>query len=116
MAEIWQGLDAALSPVVGRRGVDALGQRSLHLVSQRHPWLAAVQSRGTAVFDQKLLWPLLAQRSSEEAAAAGNGFLTTFHGLLSGLIGPSLTERLLRDVWDPASQPHEPPTAQDPKP
>jgi hypothetical protein len=68
------------------------------------------------VFDQKLLWPLLAQRSSEEAAAAGNGFLTTFHGLLSGLIGPSLTERLLRDVWDPASQPHEPPTAQDPKP
>jgi hypothetical protein len=46
---------------------------------------------------------VLAQRSSAEAAAGGSTFLNTFHELLASLIGPSLTKRLLRSVWEPPS-------------
>ena len=105
MGAIWLELDAALAPIVGPRGVAALGQRSLHLASTEHPWLAAAQAGGPVGFDPVKLWPLLAQRSREEATGAGSSFLHIFHGLLSSLIGPSLTERLLRAVWGPASPP-----------
>jgi hypothetical protein len=41
----------------------------------------------------------LAQQSAADAALAGARLLRNFHDLLVTLIGPSLTERLLRSVW-----------------
>jgi hypothetical protein len=102
---LWHELDAALSPIVGRRGVGALGQRSLHLAATSHAWLVAGQSNGPAMLDVALLMPLLAQRSNDEAVAAASCFLQTFRELLASLIGLSLTERLLRPVWGPDSAP-----------
>ena len=99
--ELWLEFDAALSPIIGPRGVAALIQRSLHLSSGVHPWLSARQPGGPATLDAAALVALLAQRSSDDAAAAANTFLQTFHGLLSSLIGGSLTERLLRSAWGP---------------
>lgn len=113
---LWLALFAALSPIIGPRGVTALGQRSLHLTSAAHPWLAARDSGGAALPDPTLLMSTLAQRSSDEAAAAGNTFLQTFRELLATLIGASLTERLLRTVWGPPDTPSNSPSAQDPKP
>ncbi|MES2717055.1 MAG: hypothetical protein V4795_14895 [Pseudomonadota bacterium] len=116
-AAIWLEVHAALSPIIGPRGVAALGQRSLHLASVEHPWLAARQPGGPAGLDAALLVALLAQASSnDEAAAAGSSFLQTFRALLSSLIGSSLTERLLRSVWGPPDTALNSPTAQDPTP
>lgn len=100
-AALWLELEAVLSPIIGVRGVIALGQRSLHLASATHPWLAVRQPDSPETLDAALLVSLLAQRSSDDAVAAGDTFLQTFHGLLSSLIGASLTERLLRTVWGP---------------
>jgi len=41
----------------------------------------------------------MAQQSAGTAAAIGGEILQTFYELLSMLVGPSLTERLLRSVW-----------------
>lgn len=113
---LWQELDAALSPIIGPRGVAALGQRSLHLASVAHPWLAARQPGGPATLDSALLVSLLALRSREDAAAATDTFLRTFLELLTNLIGGSLTERLLRTVLGPPDTPTNSASVQDPKP
>ena len=113
---LWLELDAALSPIIGTRGVVALGQRSLHLASAVHPWLAARQPGGPVVLDSALLVSLLAQRSSDDAAAAADTFLQTLRELLTSLIGGSLTQRLLLTVWGPPETPLTRPSAQDPKP
>lgn len=113
---LWLELHAALSPIIGPRGVSALGQRSLHLVSAAHPWLPSRQPGRPDHLDAAWFVSLLAQRSSGDAAAAGNGFLQTFRELLSSLIGASLTERLLRTVWGPPDPALNSPSTQDPMP
>ena len=112
---VWLELDAILSPIIGPRGVAALGQRSLHLASETHPWLAAARPGEAARFDPGLLVPLLAKRSRDEAMAASSMFLHTFHETLSRLIGASLCERLLQSVWDSTkTTPLKSPPKQDP--
>ena len=113
-AALWQELQAVLSPIIGARGVAALGQRSLQLTSVAHPWLVAGQPGGPHALDTSMLVPLLAQRSRDDAAAAGSTFLQTFRELLSSLIGASLTERLLLTVWGPSDTSINSTTAQDP--
>ena len=113
---LWLELDAALSPIIGPRGVAALIQRSLHLASAVHPWLSARQPGGPATLDAAALVSLLAQRSSDDAAAAAETFLQTFHGLLTSLIGGSLTERLLRAAWGPPEPSSNTSSTQDTKP
>lgn len=117
---VWLELETALSPIIGPRGVAALGQRSLHLACMAYPWLAEGAPGppdATARPDAAVLVTLLAQRRREEAAAAGSSVLLNFHQMLSNLIGPSLTERLLRHVWGPVSDPIlNNPSAQDQTP
>jgi hypothetical protein len=36
----FQGIDQALTPIIGRRGVAALYKRSVHLAGRTHSWLA----------------------------------------------------------------------------
>lgn len=101
MASTWQAIDAALSPVIGHRGVAMLYKRSLHVTRAAHPWLTGTSEDGPATMDLVALKSVFAQQSSTHAIAAGGAFLQTFHELLSSLIGLSLTERLLRPVWAP---------------
>lgn len=101
LGAVWLELAAILSPIIGPRGVAALGQRSLHLASETYPWLAATRPGGLAQVDPGEFVRLLSQRSSGEAAAASNLFLHTFYETLSRLIGQSLCERLLLSVWTP---------------
>ena len=110
---IWEEIDDALTPIVGPLGVVALYRRSLHLTAAQHPWLAGRDEGVLTDTDPAVLKSVLAQRSSAEAAAGGNAFLHTFHELLASLVGPSLTERLLRSVWEP---PSSGPPAQDTSP
>jgi hypothetical protein len=99
VAAAFRGIDQALMPIVGVRGVAALYKRSLHLARLTHPWLPHSGEGVATTMDLAALTTDLAKHTADDAAAAGVQLLHTFHGLLSGLIGPSLTERLLRPVW-----------------
>lgn len=100
----WQEIDAALNPIVGRKGVAALYKRSLYLTGAAHPWLAGMHEGAQAAIDLAALKSVLAQQSSADAALGGNALLQTFYQLLGSLVGPSLTERLLRSVWEHTSR------------
>lgn len=94
----WRKVDAALSPVIGQRGVAALYKRSLYLTRAAHPCLAAVYEGALGPGEFAGLHAALAGQSSSDAAAANGALLQTFHDLLANLIGASLTGQLLRPV------------------
>ena len=103
VVSIWEEIDDALTPIVGAQGLVALYRRTVHLSTAQYPWLAGRDEGVLTDTDPTVLKRVLAQRSSADAAAAGNAFLNIFHELLASLIGPSLTARLLRSVWEPSS-------------
>ena len=99
IAAIFREIDQALTPIIGPRGVAALYKRSLHLASQTYPWLSIPHEGVPTAMDVTALTTALARRTRAEAAFAGALVLQTFYELLTTLVGPSLTERLLRSVW-----------------
>jgi hypothetical protein len=103
IASTWQEIDAALTPIIGQRGVAALYKRSLYLTAATHPWLGATHQSVQPTLDLAALRSVFAQQTSADAAAGGSALLQTFHELLASLVGPSLTERLLRSVWADSS-------------
>ena len=98
----WHAIDDALTPVIGARGLVALYLRTLHLTAA-NPGLATADGRDKLALNlantPAQLQALIARQSPADAAAIGNIFLQVFHRLLSSLVGPSLTDRLLRAVW-----------------
>ena len=108
---ICQEISAALTPIVGPRGVAALYERSLYLSSATYPWLMAARTQGLQTLETAALQAALSQQAGPAAAAGGSAFLEAFHALLSSLVGASLTERLLRSVW---AHPTSGSSAQDP--
>jgi hypothetical protein len=100
---IWLEIDQALHPIIGRRGVAALYNRSLHLTAVAHPWLAIDQPAAPAAVDPSGLRAALVKQPACEAAVGGSAIIQTFHELLASLVGASLTDRLLRSVWMPSS-------------
>ena len=93
------GIEANLSPIIGKGGVVALYRRSLHLVGPIHPGLAGSDS-SRADIDLAALEALLAGQSAADAAEAGAALLQAFSDLLVSLVGLSLGSRLLQSVWE----------------
>uniref|UniRef100_E6PSR3 Uncharacterized protein n=1 Tax=mine drainage metagenome TaxID=410659 RepID=E6PSR3_9ZZZZ len=98
MISLWEQIDAALSPIIGRRGVSALFQRSLRLASEDHPWLSMAHHDVVSAMDLGILKAAIAQQSRADASAGATTHLHTFYALLSSLIGATLTGRLLESV------------------
>lgn len=96
----WGSIEQALHPILGKGGVAGLYRRSLHLAATQHPWLD-VDNPGLEArnLDTAALRATLAQQSTADARAGAADFLRHFNALLSSLVGPSLTARLLRPVW-----------------
>jgi hypothetical protein len=99
----WSRIDAALAPIIGHGGVDALFKRSLYLSRGAHPWLESAYAGALAPGDLGMLRAALQAQSDNDAAGAHVTVLRAFHDLLTNLIGAALTERLLTPVWDPSS-------------
>ena len=98
---IWDGVGVALSPIIGQAGVAALFKRSVYLTRNTHPCLSAVDEGALpSTGERAALQVVLAQQDSVEAVAVNAALLQNFHELLISLIGASLSERLLRPVWD----------------
>ncbi len=100
---VWKDVGVALSPIIGQPGVAALFKRSLYLTRSAHPCLAIVLEDSTQPDELAALQTVLAQQVMATAEAANNALLQNFQDLLTSLIGLSLTERLLRPVWDKPS-------------
>lgn len=99
VASAFRGIDQALTPIIGQRGVAALYKRSMRLAGQTHPWLPRSREGVHPAMDVAALMTELALQTAAAAAAAGGQMLQIFCELLTSLIGASLTERLLRTVW-----------------
>ncbi|MHC8392748.1 hypothetical protein ACYZT8_03660 [Pseudomonas sp. LB3P93] len=95
-------MEVALTPIIGQQGVAALYRRSLHLCASTHPRLAGTCDKVPAGMDLTALKSVIVELSNADALFFGEVLLTTFYELLSTLIGPSLTERLLRGMWEPS--------------
>lgn len=100
---IWLEIDEALHPIIGRRGMAALYNRSVKLAVSSHPWLAPACQAALSAIDPAALKSALASRTAAEAKAGGSVLFSSFHELLASLVGSPLTERLLRPVWDHSS-------------
>lgn len=98
----WRAVDAALSPVIGQRGVAALYKRSLYLTRADHPCLSAVYEGELGPGEFAGLHTALSAQSNADAAAANGALLQAFHDLLANLIGALLTRQLLRSVLPPS--------------
>ncbi|MBT0626139.1 hypothetical protein KIH32_19710 [Pseudomonas fluorescens] len=96
-------MGAALAPIIGQQGVAALYRRSFHLCVSTHPRLAATYDRVPAAMDLIALKSVLVEQNETDALFFGEVLLTTLYELLTTLIGPSLTARLLVGVWQPSS-------------
>jgi hypothetical protein len=103
MIATWCEIDAALTPIIGRRAVLALYERSLTLAARSHPWLAGTH-KGTQALDLAALKAVIARRGGAEAAHGSRALLQSFNELLSSLIGPSLSKRTLRSAFAHASK------------
>ena len=91
----WQQLATQLSPLIGDSGFCALYGRAARLAAKRFGWLAPVQAGKTIVALLAGLRAQLAAAGLAEATAANALLLHTFTKLLAGLIGESLTMRIL---------------------
>ena len=110
---LWHNLHQTLSPIIGQRGVAALFKRSFYLTRDAHPCLAAACDRPDCPDALEALRTALLAQTDATAVAAHSAMLHTFENLLNTLIGPSLTERLLRPVLN---QPSSGPAVQDTTP
>ncbi len=100
---MWRSLDNALSPIIGHGGVAALFKRSVLLTHPTHAWLVSLHEGADQPHNLAALQSALARQTSTEAAAAASALLQHFLGLLIHLIGKSLSESLLRSIWDHSS-------------
>ncbi len=98
IASTWSAIDDALSPIIGKRGMSALYQRSVYVTSSAHPALASLRAEAQAAMDLEALTSALAQLDLAGAAMTGDALLQTFADLLASLVGPGLAERLLTPV------------------
>ena len=96
----WAEIKQAIAPVIGARGVAALYERSLFLTRGQHPWMVPLPNSVEMEMYLPALEAILIQQDSATAAAGGAAHLQTFYEVLSSLIGPSLSDSLLRSIWE----------------
>jgi len=104
---LWQRVDAALSPIIGRQGVLGLYKRSLYLSRERWPGLSAPAGAGADTGPDPApyagLQAALARLSPGDARDAQAELLLNFCRLLGSLVGAALAGQLLGPAGVPAA-------------
>ena len=96
---LWQALSTGLVQIIGQEGFNALYDRSLHEASSTCAWLRPELGLATGLSRLEHLQATLASRHADEARLATVLQLASFTALLSSLIGPHLTDHILRAAW-----------------
>ena len=94
----WRHFDTVLSPIIGHGGVAALYRRSLFLVRADRPWLPGAHNGALDPVEFSELESAIGGQTTHDAKVATEALVNNFRELLSDLVGPALTERLLRPV------------------
>jgi hypothetical protein len=92
-----------LAPIIGGAGVKALLRRSVLLARLRFDWLDTGLDSAPELDPVEQLCHGLGKRTRAEAIATNLLLAQTFYGLLAGLIGESLADRLLEPVFSSPS-------------
>lgn len=95
-----QETNAALVPIIGPKGVAALYRRSLHVCMALHTQMDGVYIRSSEPLELSDLKSILIQQNKNDVIFFGEELLKALYKLLTTLIGPSLSGRLLLDVWE----------------
>lgn len=95
----WRQVSARIVPVIGAGGADVLFNRALHLTCSSFPWLTIVGDHRDSGDLLANLKTRLSSRETDAAVEASYTLLVTFIELLASMIGESLVERLLSQVW-----------------
>lgn len=77
----------------------ALFNRSLKIALREFPWLGEGHQGVLAEVDASALKAALLRQPADTALAGGTALFIAYHELLASLVGPSLTDQLLRAVW-----------------
>ena len=92
----WSAVAQALVPILGQSSVTVLYRRCLISAGLEHTWLPSVAAADLPQNDWKVLHASVSRQTPEDASEACDSLFVSFRGLLGSLIGPSLTEQLLR--------------------
>lgn len=96
---VWRAVGDHLFGIIGHQGVSGLYQRSLHVAGRDHAWLADCFEGAQAPMDLKLLRATMMRQPFENAREGAIALLDIFYQMLVGMVGVSLSERLLRSIW-----------------
>lgn len=97
----WGNISVVFQSVIGRQGITALFHRTIEVSALSYPWLAEAIKEAAPSIDLERLRSVLLKQDMIHFAEASDSMLQQFYGILTELIGLSLTERLLRPVLDP---------------
>lgn len=95
----WHDVSLRLAPVIGGQGVYVLFRHAVYVTGKTFPWLAMATNEGSNTELLAVLQARLAGSDADLAVEASNALLINFAELLAGLIGESLSERLLAPIW-----------------
>jgi hypothetical protein len=108
-AQVYDQAAQELNPLIGEHGVNALAERSLHLMRREFTWLTAKDVLTPEVSPIAQLRLDLERQAPPVALAAGAALIATFTELLSTFLGARLTKHLLGQAWPggPTDEPME---------
>lgn len=106
VVQLFAVAEKTLSPIIGIRGLDKIQYANLIAVSNHYPWLVASVESSRQPLKLELLRSVLLEQNAQSVRLAGSALLHNYYAMLTGLIGLSLTERLLRSVWELSSANH----------
>jgi hypothetical protein len=98
-AHIYDQAAQEIIPLIGERGVNALADRSLHLIRREFPWLTAKEEITPEVSPIAQVRLDLERQAPAVALSAGVALIATFSELLSTFVGAPLTQHLLSQAW-----------------
>lgn len=99
LESVWLRLSAALEPLVGRGGADALIARAVSLARREFPFLGAVRPALEKPGSLTELRESVAAQDAAQAEAAAVAVLERLLGLLVGLLGEELGLKPVRAIW-----------------
>jgi hypothetical protein len=101
IVNLYHRMAQRLDPIIGMHGTEVILNRSLQITNKEYPWVVMPRNQSKSSDQINYFLKAFETENSNMAAKASYKLLLTFSQLLAGLIGESLTNRLLNPVLVP---------------
>lgn len=98
VTHLLEASETTLATIIGKRGTTMLQSENLKAVAAIYPWLSVPDTLNLKPME--FLRSVLLEQTPERAAASAEAVLQNFYKLLVDLIGLSVTDALLRPMWE----------------